>query len=435
MPKRNRRHNLRATNFTLAAATWITVLVLTAMLTPVALAQTFSVIHIFTGGNDGAGPQAGLIMDAHGNLYGTTYYGGHNGDGSVFKMSNRGSGWILTPLFNFTLSTNGAGPYGRVYMASDGTLYGTTAYGPIGGCTVNPGNGCGTVYHLQAPPTAPRSTETPWRQTVIHTFQGSDGFQPQGDLTVDQAGNIYGTTIVGGGSSSCSGGCGVVYELSRSGGGFTESVLYSFQNNGDGFDAYGGVVFDNSGNLLGVVQNGGLNTRGAIYELSPSGSGWNEQTAYAFPLNEATGAFPVGGLIKDGAGNLWGTTSQGGTFYGTAFELSPGSGGWTLNSLYDFSPPGSNLGPVEKLYLAADGNLYGTSYSSGPNNRGSVFKLTPSNGSWIYTSLHDFTGGSDGGWPISNVVMDASGNLYGTASSGGGGTCSFGCGVVWKITP
>jgi uncharacterized repeat protein (TIGR03803 family) len=436
--RQNRRRNLSSdlpiatiafTTLTLAA-----VLALASVIP--AHAQTFTVIHNFTGGNDGANPQAGLAMDAHGNFYGTTNAGGHTGDGVVFKMTNRGSGWILSPLFNFDLSTNGAGPYGRVFLASDGTLYGTTQYGPIqGGCTVNPGNGCGTAYRLQPPPTAPRSTEVIWRETVLHIFQGPDGFQPQGDLTFDQAGNIYGTTISGGNGSNCSGGCGVVYELAPSGGGYTQSVLYSFQNNGDGFDVYGGVVFDNSGNLLGVVQNGGLNTRGAIYELSPSGSGWAERTAYAFPLNEVTGAFPIGGLINDGAGNLYGTTSQGGTFYGTAFELSPGGGGWTLNSLYDFAPPGSNVGPVEKLYLGTDGNLYGTSYSSGPNNRGSVFKLTPTNGSWTYTSLHDFTGGSDGGYPISNVVMDSSGNLYGTASSAGGGNCDAGCGVVWEITP
>lgn len=236
-------------------------------------AQTFTVIHTFTGGNDGAGPEAGLTMDAHGNFYGTTSAGGHTGDGVVFKMTNHAGSWILSPLFNFDLSTNGAGPYGRVYLASDGTLYGTTQYGPMGGCTVNPVNGCGTAYRLQPPPTAPRSTEVTWRETVLHNFQGPDGFQPQGDLTFDQAGNIYGTTISGGNGSNCAGGCGVVYELAFSGGGYTQSVLYSFQDNGDGYNAYGGVVFDTSGNLLGVVQYGGPHSRGAVYQLTPSGSG------------------------------------------------------------------------------------------------------------------------------------------------------------------
>ncbi|MGA2372798.1 MAG: choice-of-anchor tandem repeat GloVer-containing protein [Candidatus Korobacteraceae bacterium] len=217
--------------------------------------------------------------------------------------------------------------------------------------------------------------------------------------------------------------------MTHSGGGWTETVLYSAQPGEDGNNPLGGVVFDRSGNLYGVFWEGGLCDVGAVYQLSPLGSSWTEQTLYGFPCSGDDGLYPTGGLIIDQSGNLYGTTLESGSSGGgTVFELTPANGGWTFNTQYSFL---GNVGPEAKLIMDAAGNLYGTTYYDGAYGAGSVFKLTPSNGGWTYTSLHDFSAGSDGALPVSNVVFDANGDLYGTASYGGG----YGHGVVWEITP
>jgi len=195
----------------------------------------------------------------------------------------------------------------------------------------------------------------------------------------------------------------------------------------------GGVVFDSSGNLYGESAGAYGNGYGAIYQLSPSGSDWTEQIIYTFTAND-DGFAPAGGLIVDSSGNLYGTTASGGHYYhggGTVFQLTPRSdGGWTFTTLYRLSGE-RNCGPKDRLFMDASGNLYGTTYCDGDEAIGSVFKLTPSDGNWTYTSLHDFTGGSDGLYPRSGVILDAKGDLYGTAS--GGGTYNYG--LVWQITP
>ncbi|HEY5176349.1 MAG TPA: choice-of-anchor tandem repeat GloVer-containing protein [Terriglobales bacterium] len=313
-------------------------------------------------------------------------------------------------------------PWGRVAIGRDGTLYGTTAGGGI--------YGSGTVFHLTPSPTAPRSALVPWNETVLHSFNGSDGSGPQNDLIFDQAGSIYGTIPYGG---LCNSGCGVVYKLTPSGSGWTETLLYSFVGN-EGEHPIGGVVFGRSGNLYGVFEQGGPAGRGAVYQLSPSGGSWTEQTLQGFDGRD-DGAYPVGGLIIDSSGNLYGTTSccgYGGG--GTAFELMPGSGGgWTFNTLYRLPGNGVGLGPVDKLLMDGAGNLYGTSYQGGDiyGGRGAVFKLSFSNGRWWYTSLHDFAGPpNDGAEPHSNLVFDASGNLWGTTTRGG----QHDAGVVFETT-
>jgi uncharacterized repeat protein (TIGR03803 family) len=164
-----------------------------------------------------------------------------------------------------------------------------------------------------------------------------------------------------------------------------------------------------------------------VYELMRAGSNRLEKTLYTFQ-GTGDGDLPDGGLIFDSSGNLYGTTVEAGLGGGTVFELTPSNGNWIFTVQYAFTDRGE---PMSSLAMDAAGNLYGTTVVGGPYQKGSVFKLTPSNGSWTYTSLHDFTGGSDGGNPVSNVVFDASRNLYGTASSGG----AYGDGVVWKITP
>lgn len=392
---------------------------------PAMPAQTLTVIHSFSGGAGGISPQAGVTMDAADNLYGTTYYGGTHGYGMVFELKHFGSGWLFTPLYSFAGGNDGANPWGRVVIGPDGALYGTTSQG--GGSQACPNglsNSCGTVFNLRPPARTCATTLCSWTETVLYRFTGaSDGGIPGGDLTFDQSGNIYG-------SAGCcgTGGGGVVYELRPSGDGWTEAVISS----PSGASLAGGVIFDRSGNLYGVGVNGEFDY-GAVYELSPSGPNWTEQTLYSFSAG-SDGYVPTGGLIIDPAGNLYGTTVEGGSGRGgTVFQLMPANGGWAFNLIYGLSGTGGYRfpGPWDKLGMDAAGNVYGTTFVDGAHGQGSVFKLTPSNGGWTYTSLHDFTGGSDGGNPISNIVFDANGNLYGTATVGG----AYGQGVVFEITP
>ena len=187
-------------------------------------------------------------------------------------------------------------------------------------------------------------------------------------------------------------------------------------------------TLDKAGSPYGATYSGGRDSHGTVFQLTPAMSGWTENILYAFQ-GGSDGGILIAGPILDQSGNLYGATAgYGSGGGGTVFELTPATGGWTLNTLYSFAGTG---GPTGTLVMDGAGNLYGTTYSDGAYGYGNVFELTPHNGSWFYTDLHDFTGGSDGGNPNSNVVFDTSGNLYGTASTGG----SQGVGVVWEITP
>ena len=226
---------------------------------------------------------------------------------------------------------------------------------------------------------------------------------------------------------------GTVYELTPSwGGGWTQTVLYSADPE-DSIHPRGGVVFDgsgsSSGNLYGVLT-GGTDPpfcAAAVFELSPGGSGWTEQTLVCFNYYQSgtlyTYGSPQAGLIIDRSGNLYGTAQA-------AFKLTSTNGNWSFNDL-------TGLGgtPYAKLVMDSAGNLYGTTSDGGAYGNGNVFKLTLSNGDWTYTSLYDFTGGTDGSTPVSNVVFDANGNLYGTTLFGGNDGCPSGCGVIWEIMP
>ena len=402
-----------------------------------ALAQTYNVIHNFVGGLDGSEPAAGLSMDVAGNLYGTTFEGDAL-TGTVFKLAHKSSSWVLGPLYLFPYQYSGGSiPYARVIIGRDGALYGTLGYGGnIQACN----GGCGAVFNLKPTPTPPTTPLAPWVETPLHVFNGSDGANPYGaDLIFDQAGNIYGTTY-NGGTGSCSGGCGVVYKLTPSNGSWTESVIYNFTQSGDGQHPWGGVIFDQAGNLYGTTVYGGAYGNGTIYELTPSGSGWTETILYSF-TGGAAGANPYAGLISDQAGNLYGAAGTGGAGTGgTAFELANSGGGWTFSLLYSFTGAGGQFaaGPVANLAFDSAGNLYGTTHGGGAYNAGAVFKLSPAVGTWTYTSLHDFTAGVDGGYPRSNIIFDKTGNMYGTAAGGGTGDpdkCYGACGVVFQITP
>jgi len=412
----------------ISAFSAIFVLVVAVALTPVANSQTFQVIHQFSG-TDGEHPYAGLTMDGAGRLYGTTAQGGASGYGTVFRLARAGSSWVLTTLYTFQGGSDGAYPSSRVVFGPDGTLYGNTSQGGVPDCG---GQTCGTVFNLQPPSTVCRSTLCPWTKTTLHSFQGTgngfDGQSPVGDLTFDSAGNIYGATNLGGQYNT-----GMVYELTRTSGGWTETNLHSFTNTLGFPDA--GVTLDSSGNLYGTTQFA-YDYYGSVYELSPSGSGWVEQTIHKFQLDD--GGFPYASVILDNVGNLYGaTTAYGVNNGGTAFELSPANGSWSFSLLYSFAAPCCGEGgPRANLTFDQAGNLYGTTSSDGADQLGSIFKLTHGSNGWTYTSLYDFNDASIAADPMSNVIFDTSGNLYGTYAIGyRPAYCSYGCGGVWEITP
>jgi uncharacterized repeat protein (TIGR03803 family) len=404
-----------------------------------AQAQSFTVLHNFTSGGDGSFPIAGLTMDDTGNLYGAASDGGYPnpsclyGCGTVFKLTRVQVGWFFTPIYQFTGGDDGTTPEARVIFGPHGLLYGTTTGDDVFG-----GTGKATVFSLRPPATPCKTTVCFGQEAVLYRFTGPlDGSGPGlGDLVFDQAGNIYGTTSNGG-----SYGFGSVYELTPSNGSWTETILYSFTGGEDGSQPKSGVILDQAGNAYGTTLYGGANARGTVFQLTHSGTGWNEKVLHSFG---SSGSGPYGGLLFDRAGNLYGTTQTAnmGQGNGTVFMLSPSGNNWTLTTLHTF-PSGFTF-PYARLTMDAAGNLCGTtSYFfglandfAGQGSSGSVFKLAFSNGNWTYVDLHDFTGGNDGGGPFGSVAIDTRGNIYGTGTSGGTVLyCSGGCGVVWEITP
>lgn len=286
--------NLRAATFALVC---VVMFAATIMGAPAVQAQTFTVLHSFTGGADGANPIAGLTEDAGGNLYGTTEYGGifspcaSFGCGVVYKLVRHGSNWLETPIYSFTAAPDGLNPTGRVILGPDGALYGTTTGGGTGSC---PGGiGCGTVFKLQPSPTACKSALCPWRETILYSFASqSDGEFPQAEIAFAHAGNLYGTTYLGGAGPCNDGqdiGCGTVFKLTHNtDGSWSKSTLYSFQGGTtDGEKPYAGVTLDQAGNIYGVTTVGGMQctdrTCGIVFELTPSGSGWAEGSVLICP--------------------------------------------------------------------------------------------------------------------------------------------------------
>ncbi len=427
---RDKRLWIRHSQISNAAMGFIVVIGLTLVS---AQAQTFTVLHSFSGGEDGANPLAGVNIDRAGNLYGTASLGGL-GYGTVYKLAPHGSAWVLNPLYQFTGGSDGFYPEARVTIASDGTLFGATFYGGINQIACQQGDvqTCGTVFQLRPPASVCKTALCLWTETQIflgNTFP-SFFFPTLGDLVFDHAGNLYGTALQGGNR----GGSGGVFELTPSDGSWTESSILELGLAGTGgSDPFAGVILDSAGNLYGTTAGTfGVSNYpyGTVYELSPSGSGWAVSLLYQFQ-NGSDGSFPKADLTMDAAGSLYGTTSNGGSGNGgTVFELTPTQGGWTFNLLYSLNgPPGR--GPISPVLLDSAGNLYGTTIAGGAYQQGSVFKLTQSNGSWTYSTVYDFTNGSDGRSPYGHLIFDANGNLYGTAGWGG----SSGNGVVWEITP
>jgi uncharacterized repeat protein (TIGR03803 family) len=280
----------------------------------------------------------------------------------------------------------------------------------------------GTVFELTP------KTGGKWTQSTIHTFgTGKDGIEPQGALLIDAAGSLYGTAA-GGGTK----GAGVVYKLDPiAGGKWKETVLHNFSGRLDGGHPFGNLIFDGGGNLYGTTSEGGSHEYGAVFELTPGTNGkWTNKTLHSFNDNGHDGYGPLAGLVFDATGNLYGTTYQGGSKrYGIVFQLVLGSNGtWTEHIIHNFNPANGHDGAYSDAALAVDlqGHLYGTTNSGGKSEfYGVAFELTPETGS----ILHSFSGGDDGSEPDAGLILDAAGNLYGTTSVGSKN------GVVFELTP
>ena len=391
---------------------------------PTAKAQTFTVLHNFTNGTDGSYPRAGVTVSPSGVVYGTAEGGGTFGNGTVFKLSQVNSTWVFSPLYEFAGGNDGSYPIGGVVIGPDGALYGTTQQG---GAENN-----GTVFALRPPSTFCRSVVCYWNETILHTFTGvPDGINPWVEnLVFDAAGNIYGTTANGGTYDN-----GTTFELTPSGGGYTESILHSFGHDQDGAYPEAGVVLDAAGNVYGATGAGGTGRGcsygcGTAYQLTPSGGSWLENVLVNFDLGSASLAgayYPYSPLIMDASGNLYGTTiySTSNFLDGIVFKLAPSGGGFAPSVFYAFL---SSCQPYGGVTMDTAGNFFGVCLGSS-----SVFELTNCNPSCVLIDLHDFNG-RDGSMPYGAPVLDANGNLYGTTQYGGtSDNCQLGCGVVWEI--
>ena len=409
-----------------------------------------ALVHKFQAGFDGFEPRAGLVADTAGNLYGTTFWGGGTaGAGTVYRLSPPsvpGGAWTESVIHRFSYHNvaMGLSPWGGLAIDSAGNLYGTAWLG--GAC-----GSCGLVFELSPAPTGK------WRFQVIHNFasNGLDGINPQADLTIDRAGNLFGTTASGG-TGSCFGGCGTVFELSRAGNAWQERVLHSFVGHGYGDNRFGGtggdVVVDRHGDLFGTALEDGIGL-GTVFKLARSPQGeWTYRVLYAFQ-NFADGAIPAAGVTLDANGDLFGTTEHGGVHgcygsgCGTIFELTRNPDGrWFHTVLYDFLGTGDGGTPTASLLLDASGKLYGTTQLWGVGNGcpssgcGVAFRLAPPSvreGQWTQTVLHTFRNGGDGFVPDGALIFGPAGLIYGTTQFGGKSTCSsgFGCGTVFTLTP
>lgn len=498
-------------------------------------AATEKTVYSFTTFPHGALPITNVTLDSAGNIYGAACEGGAHNDGTVFKLTPGTNGrYTQTVLYSFS-GSDGACPAGGVMLDSAGNIYGTASTGGNKSSTCFQTSGCGLVFEL----TPNGST---WKQQILYKFSGSDASYPSslvwqggnlvgtagppgswsidwsgivfmltpsgtawnfttlftfphspvGSLVVDSSGNFYGVTAYGGTSRE-----GTVFELSYSGNNLVETDLHTFGTKGDGYSPIAGLVIDQAGNLYGSAPSGGALGYGAIFKLTrDTQSNWNYGLIYNFQ-SVTDGWGPQGGVVVDGAGNIYGTTAAGGTAScscGTAFELSPNSSGtYTKKTILNFSGGNDQLGTIAALVLdnqgnlygttpdgngklnvsdrgtvyrlspsasgwsysvvygfpASDGhgpdagptfdsvgNLYGTTSSGGSTEMGTVYELSPAgNGAWKEKLLYTFRGGNDGTSPRSNIVMDSSGNLFGTTTYGGGGSSSTGYGTVFELSP
>jgi uncharacterized repeat protein (TIGR03803 family) len=269
------------------------------MVNGIAASQETILANLYSSGGEVL-PKGNLIADAAGNLYGTSFYGGQYDQGTVYELWPTAHGYKGTVLHSFNPDgIDGFGPMSGVIMDEAGNLYGSTEFGGSGNCSN--GFGCGTVFKLT-------HTSKGWHETILHNFQGSDGWQSYGSLTMDSDGNFYGTTANGGASKQ-----GTVYKLSPSGGTWNLTTLYTFKGGNDGGVSWAGVVFDSAGNLYGVAsEGGGTNATcsygcGTVFELSKTGK---LKLLFSFVNTVLLG--PEGSVIRDAKGNIYGTAAFGG---------------------------------------------------------------------------------------------------------------------------
>jgi len=421
----------------IAFAILVTLLLASTVAAPPARAQTFKVLHAFKGApGDGAIPDSELLRDAAGDIYGTTNEGGStrgtvckglDGCGTAFRL-NRAGGKIWVYSFPFPKSWDLEAGLMRDKV---GNLYGTTV---MGGDTKCYSYGCGTVFRLNS---------TGQKETILYRFTGTpDGSFPTAPLVEDSSGNLYGTTYLGG-----SYGYGEVFKMDETG---KETILHSFagpsEGGGDGAIVHEGVLRGPAGSLYGVTAAGGAYGKGVVYQVDNKG---HETLLYSF-MGGTDGSSPNSALVADSAGNLYGTTDDGGNSEcggagcGTVFKLTHSGGSWAESVLYVFCSL-SNCTDGEYphgVILDAAGKIYGTTVFGGAYQNcngdacGVVYELDPTGKE---TVLHNFTGRDDGGNPVAGLIMDSAGSLYGTAQIGGNTNCTAGggagCGVVFKLAP
>jgi uncharacterized repeat protein (TIGR03803 family) len=318
-------------------------------------------------------------------------------------------------LHAFGIGKDGAGLWAGLVLDGKGNLYGTTSGGGA--------SGDGTVFRLTPRP------DGKWAETVLHNFNGNDGSDPVGGVTLDAAGNLYGATVLGGGPYKY----GTVFQLTPGTHGWKETVLRRFSQDDYGGDPQSRLAMDAAGNLYGTAP-------ASAFELTSGSHGWKETILHKFTGQNGDGFGAYTGVIMDASGNLYGETAMGGTGTGcgggcgTVYELGPTADGWKEHILHDFGTGGDNMAyPEGPLMLDKAGNLYGTA-GGGTYTYGAVYKLTlQSDGRWKSTVIHSFTGGANGQSVGGGVVMDKAGNLYGTTIAGGSPNCE--CGIVYKLSP
>jgi len=384
----------------------------------------FKVVHDFSGKEDGGGP-LGVVIDKAGNLYGPTQY---FGTGTVFKLWESGSAWLLNTLYNFAGGAYGAYPEG-VIVGPNGILYGG-AYGGIQDCGYRNGEYCGLIFGLRPSPTVCLTASCSWTENALYIFTGSTDAWAGGGLVSDQAGNLYGVSMYGGAQQQ-----GVVFELTPSAGGWVESILYNFTGGSDG-GVPATILVGNDGNLYGLAGTGGANATGVVFRLTPSANGWTETVLSDLPYS-MYGSSPHS-LVQDSAGDLfgewdyWYQEPQGsGETLGVVFMLSPSNGSWVYTELHRGNHQVYTNDVFVNLTLDAAGNLWGTGGGAAgcynPVLHGYIFELTRGSDGWQYSTpvywnntLFD-TGGS--------LALDAQGNLFGTTIDCG----KYNGGTVWEL--
>lgn len=389
----------------------------------------FATLYAFQGGLDGANPYGGVVFDTSGALYGTTAFGGHRGAGTVYKLAPPAPGktaWTKTTLYSFD-GVEGNFPRATLTFGTDAAIYGVT----YGGGAFN----AGTIYKL----TPPAAGVTLWTKSTLHNFNGgTEGANPYSPLTFDTMGALYGATYNGGASAA-----GSVFKLTPPAEGATKwslALVYSFQGGADGVNP-GGLVFDNKGSIYGVTMHGVINWNGSVFQLSlpaapVASEPDDESVVYGFTGGADGGNPRYGTPVFDTKGAIYATTANGGAKRkGAIVQLSPPTKAnprWTQKTLYSFTGGADGGVPMGCLVFDTDGALYGTT-STGGLGKGVIFRLAPPTAktpAWTYRPVYTFTGGVDGSLPQCGLVFDTKGSLYGVASTGG-----LGYGVAFRLKP